>query len=40
VVDDAVSDVVDDAVSDVVDDAVSDKESTDENDYVVGGEEF
>jgi hypothetical protein len=36
VVDDAVSDVVDDAVSDVVDDAVSDKESTDENDYVVG----
>ena len=32
--------VSDDAVSDVVDDAVSDKESTDENDYVVGGEEF
>ena len=39
-VSDTVDDAVDDAVDDTVDDAESDTKTTDENDYVVGGEVF
>ena len=39
-VSDTVSDTVDDAVDDAVDDTVDDTKTTDENDYVVGGEVF